>query len=117
MEASSWTPHPEATPQSQVLAPDRIWGSLQCLSNQADILLQHNDIAYTPYSHLMAMISAINKNLICVTLILLAFICPGQAQYSYCAHLLNPSIFDSLTLLAWDVPISSNDRVHGRSQS
>ena len=39
-EASSWTPHPEATPQMQVLAPDITWGSLKCLSNQADILVR-----------------------------------------------------------------------------
>ena len=98
-EASSWTPHPEATLQTQVFVPDRIWGSLKCPSNQVSILLQHNDIAYTPNSHRMAIVSAINKNSICVSLILLlALICPGQAQYSYWAHLLNPPLFDSFTL-------------------
>ena len=79
-EASSLTPHPEATLQTQVFSPDITWGSLKPLSNQASILLQHNDIAYTPNSHPMAMIS-INWNLMYVTLILLlALICPGQAQ-------------------------------------
>ena len=58
----------------------------------------------------MAMISVINQNSICVTLtLLLALICSGQAQYSYWAHLLNPPIFDSLTLLDRDIPISNND--------
>ena len=32
-----------------------------------------------------------------------------QAQYSDWAHLLNPPPFDSVTLLARDIPISSND--------
>ena len=99
-EASSLTPHSEATPQTHVLAPDITWGSLECLPNQAGILLQHSDIACTPDSHLMAVTSVINKNSIRVNLIiLLALICPGQARYSYWAHLLNPPLFDSLTLL------------------
>ena len=78
MDSSSWS-H-----KHKFFAPDITWGSLKRLSNQAVILLQHNDIAYAPNSHLMAMISVIHKNSICVTLILLlAFNCPGQAQYSY----------------------------------
>ena len=117
-EASSWTPHPEATLQTQVLPPDITWGSLKHLSNQAGTLLQHSGIAYTPDSHLMAMISITNRNLMRVTLVIfLALICPGKAQYSYWAHLLIPPLFAGLTLLAWGIPVSNNDRVHGRSQS
>ena len=44
-EASWWTPHPEATPQTQIPAPDRTWGGLKCLST--GILLQENYIAYS----------------------------------------------------------------------
>ena len=55
--APSLIPHPEATPQTQVPAPNITWGILKRLSNQSDILLQHNGIAYAPDLHLMAMIS------------------------------------------------------------
>ena len=63
-----------------------------------------------PHSYLMAMISVMNKNVICVTLILLlALMCPAQAQYSYWAHLLNPPLFESIPLLAQDISISNID--------
>ena len=96
---SSWTPHPEATTQMQVLAHNVTWENLKCLSNQVGILLKQNYIADTLKSHLMVLISVRSKNSICITqILLLALICPGQTQHSYWAHLLNPPLFDSLTL-------------------
>ena len=78
-EASSLTPHPEATPQTQILAPDITWGSLKRLSNQTITVLQHNGIVYTPDLHLMAMISITGRNSMQITLIfLLTFLCAGQ---------------------------------------
>ena len=101
-EPSSLTLHPEATSQMQVFVPDITLGSHKCLSNQASILLQHNGIAYTSEMHLIAMISITDRNSIQVTLILLlALICPGQAQYLDYAHLHNTPICDKLNTPRW----------------
>lgn len=95
-------------------APNVTWGGIKRSTQQAQCQLQEQRAPIDPESMLPAMTAIISINTKVVFWgILLSYLTGNLGQYTYWAHVIYPPIFDPVTWVSSEIPISTNDSFAG----